>query len=69
METIEKEENQQNKMSGNLVTRTEDRKTKFELEQEKVIDIMIYFLNEIYLNSFHPNLKNYFAKDNFILHK
>lgn len=43
METIEKEENQQNKMSGNLVTRTEDRKTKFELEQEKVIDTMIYF--------------------------
>lgn len=36
METVEKEENQQDKTSGNLVNGTEDRKTKFELEQEKV---------------------------------
>lgn len=54
METVEREENQQNKMPGDSVNNIEDKKTKFELEQEKVSDWkkMIQIFNGSNVNIF-----------------
>lgn len=56
METVEKEGDQQNKIPENSVNRTEDRKTKFELEQEKVSDWyhdIIFLIELIQILSIH----------------